>query len=112
MRVENMEQSEAKRHALDAIEDVGSGVPFMAVVWTVEKGEVTMVGPTTYNFPTNDFLTALDLLVQSLAKEKGLCDRKHTAPPVPEPLPWALGVHKSENQVPALAVEDGKDAYE
>ena len=58
---------------------------WMAAAWTMENGEITLVGSTMYNFLTADFDGAVALLVKELAGKS----RSASEPPEPEPLPAA-----------------------
>lgn len=68
-RVELKASSEAERLHVVNMDKAIKSDKWMAVVWKVEDGKVVLEGRTTWNFPREDFMTAVDLLKKDCKDE-------------------------------------------
>ncbi len=69
-----------------ATKDIKASSRWMVAAWDVSGGEIKLVGRTTFQFPTGDFLAAIGQLAMSCFEETKLSLQGNKEP---GPLPWA-----------------------
>jgi len=84
MKKKQSDEAEA-RNFIQSFDRAREVDKWMAVVWEVRDGQLTMTNLQAFNFPRGDFLRCLAQFADACAKDTG----KTEAPKEPEPLPRA-----------------------
>ena len=84
--------NEQVKHFAESLELAQESEKWMAAVWEVSDGKLTLTDLTTSAFPRGDFLMAISQLAGTLAKDARKAEKadKIQAPTIPEPLPRAV----------------------